>query len=244
MIEAAARALSEIFSPQFRAVLWKSIGLALVLIIVFGIVLHRVLAYFAGLGEIWAQGALGGAAHMPLTILTYVLSIAAGFGIIIGSIFLMPAVTAIVASLFVDEIAGQVEVTHYPSDLTGQPLPVGRALIEGAKTALLAVLIYLLALPFVLFAGLGLIIFFLAAAFLLGREYFELVAMRFMTPAEAKRLRKIQASTVFTAGLLIAAFVSIPILNLATPLFGTAFMMHVFKRLSGSKPERALVGQR
>lgn len=241
MIDAAVRALSEIFSPPFRAVLWKSIGLALILIIVIGIVLHRVLAYFAGMGEIWAEGALGGSAHMPLTILTYVLSIAAGFGIVIGSIFLMPAVTAIVASLFVDEIAGQVEVTHYPSDLAGQPLPVARALIEGAKTALLAVLIYLIALPFVLFAGLGLVIFFLAAAFLLGREYFELVAMRFMAPADARRLRKTHASTVFTAGLLIAAFVSIPILNLATPLFGTAFMMHVFKRLSGSKPEKPLL---
>ncbi len=243
MIDAAVRALSEIFSPPFRAVLWRSIGLALILIIVFGIVLHRVLAYLTGLGEIWAEGAIGGSAHMPLTILTYIVSIAAGFGIIIGAVFLMPAVTAIVASLFVDQIAEQVERTHYPSDLAGQPLPIARALMEGAKTALLAVLIYLLALPFLFFAGLGLVIFFLAAAYLLGREYFELVAMRFMPPAEAKRLRKTYASTVFSAGLLIAAFVSIPIVNLATPLFGTAFMVHVFKRLSGSKPEHALVGR-
>ncbi len=243
MIDAAARALSEIFSPHFRAVLWKSIGLALILIIVFGIVLHRVLAYLAGLGEIWAEGALGGSAQMPLTILTYLLSIAAGLGIIIGSVFLMPAVTALVASLFVDQIAEQVEQAHYSSDLPGRPLPVARALIEGATTALLAVVVYLVSLPFLLFAGLGVIVFFLATAFLLGREYFELVAMRFMSPAEAKRLRKTYGSKVFTAGLLIALFVSIPIVNLATPLFGTAFMMHVFKRLSGSKPERALMAR-
>jgi uncharacterized protein involved in cysteine biosynthesis len=42
--------------------------------------------------------------------------------------------------------------------------------------------------------------------------------------------------TVFIAGLFIAAFVSIPILNLATPLFGMAFMVHVHKRLVGTRP--------
>jgi CysZ protein len=36
---------------------------------------------------------------------------------------------------------------------------------------------------------------------------------------------------------VIAAFVSIPIVNLATPLFGMAFMVHMHKRLSGPRPE-------
>ena len=70
-----------------------------------------------------------------------------------------------------------------------------------------------------------------------GREYFELAAMRFRSPAEAKAMRKQHAATVFTAGLVIAAFVSIPIVNLATPLFGMAFMVHMHKRLSGPRPE-------
>ena len=99
-------------------------------------------------------------------------------------------------------------------------------------------LLYLaVALPLVLFAGAGFIVFFLATAWLLGREYFELAAMRFRTPAEAKMMRKQNAATVFTAGLFIAAFVSIPIVNLATPLFGMAFMVHMHKRLSGPRPE-------
>ena len=67
-----------------------------------------------------------------------------------------------------------------------------RALIEGVKFALLALVVYLCALPFVLFAGLGVIILFLANAYLLGREYFELAAMRFRPPDEAKAMRKSQ----------------------------------------------------
>jgi uncharacterized protein involved in cysteine biosynthesis len=43
--------------------------------------------------------------------------------------------------------------------------------------------------------------------------------------------------TLFIAGLFIAAFVSIPILNLATPLFGMAFMVHMHKRLVGTRPD-------
>ena len=120
-----------------------------------------------------------------------VLSIAAGLGIIVGGVFLMPAVTAFVGSFFVDEIAEQVERAHYPADPSGKALPLFRAVTEGSKTALLAVLVYLCALPFLLVAGIGLVMLFLAAAYLLGREYFELAAMRFRPVAEAKSFRKV-----------------------------------------------------
>ena len=76
-------------------------------------------------------------------------------------------------------------------------------------------------------------LFFVATAWLLGRQYFELAAMRFHPVAEAKTLRRRHQATVFAAGLFIAGFVSIPVLNLATSLFGTALMVHVYKRVMG-----------
>jgi CysZ protein len=232
MLAAAVKALSQMFSPPFRAVLLKSVGLALVLVVLLGVGLHRLLAWLAGAGEGWAESVLGGSAHTPLVVLGWMISIAAGLGIIAGAIFLMPAVTALVASFFADEIALEVERSHYPNEPVGTPLPLARAGFEGVKTALIAVGIYLVAVPFLLFAGIGVVIFFLATAFLLGREYFELAAMRHRPPAEAKRLRKANHRTVFLAGMLIAAFVSIPIVNLATPLFGTALMVHIHQRIA------------
>ena len=110
-------------------------------------------------------------------------------------------------------------------------LPLWLAMLEGGKTALLAVVVYICAAPFLLFAGFGAVVFFLATAWLLGREYFDLAAMRFQPPAEAKALRKRNAGTVYIGGLLIAAFVSIPVVNLATPLFAMSLMVHVHKRL-------------
>jgi uncharacterized protein involved in cysteine biosynthesis len=199
--------------------------------------LQRLLSWFATSGELWAETMLGPGFETPLNILAWIVSIAAALGIVVGAVFLMPAVTALVASIFVDDVADEVERVHYPADKPGTAMPLTRALYEGVKTALLAAGLYLIALPFFFVAGLGVIVFFIVAAYLLGREYFLLVAMRSRSPEDARAFRKEHAATVFTAGCVIAAFVSIPIVNLATPLFGTAFMVHMYKRLSGPSPE-------
>jgi len=237
MIDAAVKALSQILSPPMRAILWRAIGLALVLIAVLAVGLQRLLGWLAGSGEIWAETALGPNFHTPLNILSWMISIAAGLGIVVGAVFLMPAITSLVASVFVDDVGEIVEREHYPAEKPGMALPFSIAMIEGVKTALLTLVVYIVALPFVLFAGAGFLIFFIATAWLLGREYFELAAMRFRSPEEAKAMRRDNATTIFIAGLFIAAFVSIPIVNLATPLFGMAFMVHMHKRLSGPRPE-------
>jgi CysZ protein len=239
MLDAAVKALAQILSPPMRSILWRSIGLALVLIVVLAVGLQRLLSWLATSGEGWAEAMLGPGFHTPLDVLAWIVSIAAGLGIVFGAVFLMPAITSLVASVFVDEVADHVEREHYPAERSGMALPFGLAMTEGVKTALLTILVYLVALPFVFLAGAGFIVFFIATAWLLGREYFELAAMRFRPPAEAKAMRKQNAATIFTAGLVIAAFVSIPIVNLATPLFGMAFMVHMHKRLSGPRPQLA-----
>ena len=237
MLNAALKALSQILSPPMRSILWKSVGLALVLIVATAVALQRLLSWLAGSGGLWAETMVGSDYHTLINILSWIVSIAAGLGVVVGAVFLMPAITSLVASVFVDDVADIVEREHYPAERPGTALPVGRAVVEGSKTALLTVLVYVIVLPFVLIAGAGFIVFFIATAWLLGREYFELAAMRFRTPEEAKLLRKQNSATVFAAGLFIAAFVSIPIVNLATPLFGMAFMVHMHKRLSGPRPE-------
>jgi CysZ protein len=241
MLDAAVKALSQLLSRPFRAVLLKTIGLSLILILLLGVGLHRLLMWLATSGELWAAGALGSAWQTPFSVVLWVVSIIAGIGILVGSVFLMPAVSSLVASFFADDIALQVERHYYPADAGGTALPLWLALWEGVKFAILSVAVYLVALPFLLFAGFGALIFFFATAYLLGRQYFEFAAMRFHSVADAKAMRRRHATTVFLAGLFIAAFVSIPIVNLATPLFGTALMVHMHKRLSA---RHAITAQR
>ena len=241
MFEAALKAFIQMFSPEFRRMLFKSIGLAILVMVVVGIGLHRVLAELAAQGAAMATG-VDTSSHWGLKLLVWIVSFAAGLSIFAGAIFLMPAITAFVGSFFVDEIAEAVEHRYYPHDPPGHALPFWRALIEGVSTALLAIAVYLCAAPLLLFAGLGLIIMFLANSYLLGREYFLLAAMRFRVPAEAKVLRRAHRATVFLAGMVIALFVSVPVLNLAAPLFATAFMVHMHKRVSVRSP--VLIGPR
>jgi CysZ protein len=237
MIDAVVKALNQMFTPPFRRVLLKAIGLALIMIVLLGVGMYYGFTWLAELGTAWGQSNVGVMPSNFWTILAWILSFAISLGIITGGIFLMPAVTAFVGSFFVDEIADQVEGAYYPTDMPGVALPLSRALLEGVKTALLTIAVYVVALPFVLFAGLGLVILFLANAYLLSREYFELAAMRFRPPAEAKAMRRAHRGQVFFAGLFIAAFVSIPVVNLATPLFAMALMVHLHKRLSGRQVE-------
>src|SRR5258708_625592 len=131
MLDAAAQALSQMLSPPFRSVLLKSIGLALILIVIMGIGLDHVLNWLTGSGEGWAENAAGPNAHLRLAWLIFAITIAAGLGIVVGSVFVMPAVTALVASFLVDDMARAGERGGYPGEPEGKPLPLLRAVIEG-----------------------------------------------------------------------------------------------------------------
>jgi uncharacterized protein involved in cysteine biosynthesis len=78
MLDAAVKAISQILSPPMRTILWRSIGLALVLITVLAIGLQRALSWFADYGEGWAEAMLGPGFHTTLNILSRIISIAAG----------------------------------------------------------------------------------------------------------------------------------------------------------------------
>lgn len=235
MLQAAGRALAQMLSPPFRAVLWKSAGLALLLLAVLTVGLYWLVAWLGGEGGQWMETTLGPAAHNPLAVLGWILAIALGAGLFAGAIFLMPAVTSLVAGFYADDVAEVVERTHYPDDPPGVAPPLGYSIVEGVKTSLLALVVYLCAAPFLLIGGLGAIAFFLATAYLLGREYFRIAAVRVQPIRDADAMWRDNRWEIVTAGLFIAGFVLIPIVNFTTPLFGTAFMVHYQKRLAAAR---------
>ena len=74
MLDAAVKALSQILSPPMRSILWRSIGLALVLIVVLAIGLQRLLSWFAVSGEVWAEAMLGPNFHTMLNVVAWIVS--------------------------------------------------------------------------------------------------------------------------------------------------------------------------
>ena len=220
MIDAAALALKEILSPPFRGVLLKSLALTVGLLAALWVLLTRMIAAWVDLPWPWADTAI---------------SILSGIGLIVGLAFLVAPVTALFAGLFLDEIAETVERTRYPGDPVGQPLPLARSLTMSLKFLGVVLLVNAVALPLAFLVGFGFLVFLIANAYLLGREYFELAALRHHDAATARRMRVRHAATIFIAGLIVAGFIAVPFLNLLGPLFATAFMVHVYKRIAASE---------
>jgi CysZ protein len=222
LVSCAWRALNQIFSPPFRSVLWKSLALTVVLLAIVWLAITRFFSW-------WLSGVTAVENHPAIE--TYAVLLA-GVGLVVGLGYLIPAVSMLVASFFLDDVAEKVERTDYPADEPGRALPTGTALAEAAKFALTMLGVNLIALLFVFIPGVNLAAFFIANAYLLGREYFALAAGRFRPLPEVAELRRRHPGTILAAGVLIAAFVVVPVLNLLTPLFGTALMVHLHKQLT------------
>lgn len=70
--------------------------------------------------------------------------------------------------------------------------------------------------------------------FLLGREYFSLVALRRLPATEVKAMRRRNRWTLWAAGTLMAAPLSVPVLNLAIPALGVATFTHIYHQLASA----------
>jgi CysZ protein len=218
MISDAIGAFAQTFSPPLRRILLKAIGLAILLMIVLGAILQWLLRLIP------LPSPFDTAASIVLALLT-----------LFAAIFMMAPVTSLIAAVFADDVADEVERTKFPADPAGRALSIPRAALLSVKFFGVVLLVNFCALLLLLVPFVNIGVFFVANAYLLSREYFEMAAMRFRSPDEARQLRQANAVPVFIAGLIIAAVVAVPVLNLITPVFATAFMVRRHKRLSPAR---------
>jgi CysZ protein len=217
MLDDALAAFRQIFTPPFRAVLFKTLALTLLFLGLVWFGLDRLLLHVVNVQTAWVAT---------------LLSIVTGLGLFVGLAFLIAPTSSLVAGLFLDELAGLVERDIYPSDRIGRALPAGYAIWLAIRFALLSALVNLIALVLLLVPGINAIAFLVANAYLLSREFFELAALRYRPLEEVRALRRRHPIRIFIAGLLIAALLAVPVLNLLTPLFGVAFMVRLHKRIA------------
>ncbi len=215
MLQDAFDSLGDIFSAPFRSVMVKSVGLTIAVLALVGFGLDKFALHFVTTSHGWLATAI---------------SVAIGLGLVVGLVLLAAPTTSLVASFFLDEIAALVEHAVDPEGPPGRAAPLLDSTLAALHFAALTLGVMLAALVLLFVPGIGLAAWFAANAYLLGREYFELAAMRFRPADEARAMRRYFAAPVFIAGLILAAFVSVPLLNLATPLFATALMERLPQR--------------
>ena len=217
MIADALDTFAQIFSPPFRNVMWKSLGLTAAILALAGIALDRLALSFVHVGPPW---------------LNLLLSIVLALGLVAGLVFLAAPTVSLVATFYLDDIAALVEQTVDPNGPKGRPLPLVPSLAMGLRFAVLSIVVNVVVLALTIFTGVGLAAFFVLNGYLLGREFFELAAMRHVSAAEARSLFLRHWYEVFLAGVIVSALVAVPVLNLLTPLFATAFLTRVYKRVA------------
>ena len=177
-----ARALAQIGDPRFRAVLWRSLGLTLLaLALVF-----------------WATMALLGWLLPEAVTLPWIGEVgfvdnlvswaAVGLMLVLSVVLMVPAAAAVVG-FFLDDVAAAVEARHYPALPPAKALGIGRQVGDALRFLALVVLVNLAALAvYLALPPLAPFAFWAVNGFLLGREYFQLVALRRVGRPEAAAL--------------------------------------------------------
>ena len=152
------------------------------------------------------------------------------------SVFLMVPVASAFTGVFLDEVAGAVEARHYPHLPPAPRQKILDALIDSVNFFGVIVAVNVVALILYAFVGpLAPLMFWAVNGYLLGREYFQMAAMRRLGRQGARDLRKRFAGQIWVAGMLMAAPLSLPLVNLLIPVLGAATFTHMFHRLNGDR---------
>ncbi|WP_347842268.1 EI24 domain-containing protein [Planktomarina sp.] len=219
------KSVAQFDDPKFRRVLWRGMGLTIVLLIAACLLVNFGINQL--LSSAWAANLIGDQSWLGALI-----NIGGVLFTIALSIWLMVPVTSAIIALFLDEVAQAVEARHYPhlpkqtaTKLQDQILVgirfLGILLLANIGALILSMIVPLLA-PFVFWATNG---------YLMGREYFQMAAMRRMPRAQAQELYQRHQGSIWTAGILMAIPMSIPLVGLFIPILGAATFTHQFERL-------------
>jgi len=146
---------------------------------------------------------------------------------------LFPGVVSAVVALFLDQIAESVEARHYPALAKAPGQPVGEQVVTSLRFLGVMVLLNLLLLPFLLLGPVYPLLFYCVNGYLLGREYFEMVASRRLGLRDVIQLRRAHGGALFMTGAVIALLLTVPVVNLLAPVVATAAMVHLFEAWRG-----------
>jgi uncharacterized protein involved in cysteine biosynthesis len=216
MIGALMRAIAQLDDPQFRRVAWLTLGVSIATsVALFGAV-SAVLLAIPKFEIRWLEIIANAAIALGAPVLAWVL---------------FPIVVSVVATLWFERAARAVEARYYPDLPPPRTLTLAEQVIPPLRLALFGIVLNLIALTIFWVIPVYVFVFYGLNGYLVGREYFELVALRRMPWREARELHRRHRVSVLIAGVAIAGMLSIPLVNWITPVIAVAFMLHIFERL-------------
>lgn len=214
MISAFIKAAQQISDPRARRVIWFALAAAVGVFVLLWTVVGFLLANTALFSIGWLETAIDWLGGLATGVLTWLL---------------FPAAISAVIGLFLEEIAAAVEGRHYPHLEQPRGLNLSDTILTTLRFLAIMLALNILMLPLLLTGPFFPFVFYTVNGYLLGREYFELVALRRLSPLEATALRKQHGFKLFLTGALIAFLLTVPVVNLLAPIIATGMMVHLFE---------------
>jgi uncharacterized protein involved in cysteine biosynthesis len=214
LIGAFAKAVGQFGDPAIRRIVWISIGISLGVFVVLWIVAGFLLTSNAFFEVPWQETAADVGGWLLTLLITWLF---------------FPAVVSGSIGLLLDRVANAVERRHYPRLPPVRDAPATEVIVTTVKFLAILIFLNLVVLVFLAFPPVFPFVFYAVNGYLLGREYFELVALRRVDAAELESLRGKFRGRMFLAGLVTAFLLTVPFVNLVAPIIGTAAMVHLFE---------------
>lgn len=215
MLTAYFRAFGQVFDPRILRLVGYSVAIAI--------------AVFLGLwtGVAWLQTST---TVSEWKLVEWLVDILGGVATVVVTYFLFPVVMSATVGLFLEPVARAVEARHYPNSVAPHGLPIVGAVVATIRFLLKALLVNVLLLVFLLFPVVYPFAWLAGNAYLLSREYFELVALRHVDARTARDLRKRNGTSLLVGGIVAAGLFAVPAVNLVAPIVVTMAMVHAFQR--------------
>lgn len=223
MLHALFLGVRQLADPSSRRVLLRCLLVASLTFVLLVVAVAVLLATLDPTGLAWLDAGIAIAGSAAALVLAWLL---------------FPVVIAATLGFFAEDVVEAVERRYYPDLPPPQGVGVGESAWATFRFAAVAVLLNLLALPFYLIPGANLLVYLGLNGYLLGREYFELVAARRLPGTTVTALRGRLRARLWRAGVVIAALLAVPGFNLVAPVVAIAFMVHLFE---GLRRDRGLV---
>lgn len=214
MIQALSKGISQLNDKATRKYLWFSVIAAVITFFILWSFVAWILSETAISSIGWLESIIDILGGLATAVLTWIL---------------FPATVSAVIGFFLDQVAECVEKRHYPNLPKAEGQPVSEAVISTAKFFGILIGLNILLLPFLFMGPVYPFVFYAVNGYLIGREYFEMVAVRRVSLADATSLRKRHQGSVIMMGVAIAFLLTIPLVNLLMPVVATAAMVHLFE---------------
>jgi CysZ protein len=163
----------------------------------------------------------------------------ASFGGMIAAHLFFPLLYPILISFFDNTVADVIEHQDYPH-LPPAIGPFWPTVLNDISFSMKAVGLNILCIPLYFIPLVNVAVYYVLNGYLLGTQFFRIVAGRRATPAEAAVMIKKAYYAILTIGIAISFFSTIPVLNLVAPLVGIAAMLHLFHILRGTPTQEIL----